>query len=460
MIKSQTRPFMTKLVRSIPLAVSLGFALAHSAAIASAPAPPPTPKTFYVSPSNVGVADGTSWTKAWSDVDKIDWSKVGPGDTIKLDGGERYATYKGTLTIGADGDYNRKIRIVVADEPGRNGQALITGGYDRLVSGWYNLPARSGIVVGDHKHISIEGRNGMFFGRPGKALRVSQFRASGVSTGPNSDFVSIKNVEIDRNGVGTTSALLRPSGEGLKLQGRNECESLIIHDNSVNVVIQTPRGGYAPRIQRSWIYNEVQSRIIGKFSDGVQILDSYRGGFSWYDFNQCVLGPGLSTGVVYSQKNSGLSINNCLFLNPRLSNLTGTVKGAEARYSIVSMRNVTSFLTPLNADRGAHACLDYEYQGQGSVENSIFYGGVVNVSNATHPLSSYFPNVQFATSGNTIALGPTQQDPRFVTNVTTIGAGDFTSLRSADFSLQPGSPASGKGSSVTSVDRLLQLQQQ
>src|SRR5260221_2985401 len=45
-----------------------------------------TGNTYYVS-KNGNNADGLSWTTAWNDVNKINWSALNPGDTIVIDGG-------------------------------------------------------------------------------------------------------------------------------------------------------------------------------------------------------------------------------------------------------------------------------------------------------------------------------------------------------------------------------------
>src|SRR2546427_12453173 len=44
------------------------------------------PATWYVS-LNGSNADGISWATAWSDLNKVNWSMVQPGDTIVIDGG-------------------------------------------------------------------------------------------------------------------------------------------------------------------------------------------------------------------------------------------------------------------------------------------------------------------------------------------------------------------------------------
>jgi hypothetical protein len=92
------------------------------------------------------------------------------------------------------------------------------------------------------------------------------------------------------------------------------------------------------------------------------------------------------------------------------------------------------------------------------IRDSIVYGGIVDVPPAQ--LVSGGGNVQFAVSGNTLALAPTLVDPQFVDSATLsapIAAADFVpkTLTSLDFARSSGSPAANKGSSLTKVSNIV-----
>ena len=78
---------------------------------------------FYVRQGASGSNSGSDWTNAWSDVTRINWNSVNPGDSIWIAGG----TY-GQLTIGKSGTTNNAIYIarvrstnaVPASAPGWN----------------------------------------------------------------------------------------------------------------------------------------------------------------------------------------------------------------------------------------------------------------------------------------------------------------------------------------------------
>ena len=61
---------------------------------------------FYVCAGAVGSNDGSDWSNAWTDVTRINWGSVSPGDSIWIAGGNY-----GTLLIGASGATNSPIYI-------------------------------------------------------------------------------------------------------------------------------------------------------------------------------------------------------------------------------------------------------------------------------------------------------------------------------------------------------------
>lgn len=395
-------------------------------------------KTFYVSKASTAkVKDGLSWNTAWSDVDKIDWSKVTAGDTIKLDGGRAQMRYTGVLNVGADGAERNPIKILSADEAGRNGQVLIDG----------LLQNRDGINVGNHHDITIQGRTW-------RSIQVTRCR-NAVVTGTESDRVRLKNLEVYNNGFNRGTAT---SGVQLK-GGENFLEQVIARDNAnCNVDIYCTKGYFGPQIKRCWI---AQDTVAPYNADGVRFNDVRVWGQQHQYINDSVFGPGLKTAIKWSQRNSSLHISNNLFINPSVSCISKTGGQDTYYYSMINPSRNTFFLTPLNSQGRAHANLQF-LQGQDMVMNNVVYGGTVDVQIPPNGLTGRATgNVQFRTSGNTTFLSATQTDPKFASPlIYQVGNTALPSaLRNLDFSLKSDSPAAGKGSTITSVANLLRTNQ-
>ncbi|MBX9693289.1 MAG: hypothetical protein K2Z81_12950 [Cyanobacteria bacterium] len=401
-------------------------------------------RTFYV--SNVTAPpnpDGASWTTAWTGIDKINWSVIAPGDTIEIDGGNgTYFNnrYSGTLTVGKSGQPGLPITIKASESPGRNGQVEIEGNYADQTNG----VKKSGIVIGDNSYIVVKGRP-MFNRLWTKSLKVVQFAGDGIVTGPNSHHVVLENLHVRAAGVSGRSTYTI-TGAGVKLQGSDQvCDGLLLDDNGLNLDVYSSNQN-APSIKNCVIRNYT---LMAYKADGIRINNTYRQGYGHFYLNNCILGPGLSTGVIYSQENSGLSVYNSLFVNPRITNIRKTT--VSSFYSgTMSLRYVTSFVTPLNDLGQGHSCLTYK-QEQDSVWNSIFYGGNVEVVGSG---GTYINNVQFKTSGNTLLLSPSQTDPLFQTNPNTL-SNDVYKLLYANFRLRSDSPAAGKGCDFSKLPPLL-----
>jgi hypothetical protein len=97
---------------------------------------------------------------------------------------------------------------------------------------------------------------------------------------------------------------------------------------------------------------------------------------------------------------------------------------------------------------------------------TIVFGGMVEIpATITYPYppghNVLFPitvkqNTQFRTTGNTTVLSDAMVNPRFVSRVGALPPDTpIPVLMRLDFSLRPESPATGTGSSVTSIQNLL-----
>src|SRR5688572_3380963 len=103
-------------------------------------------QTFYVS-RNGSNGDGRSWAAAWSELSRINWAAVAPGDTILVDGGSTACpslgpgyncgmVYNSTLTLGKSGTSSAPITVRLASDAGRNGTVIIDGG----LTAWSRCP--------------------------------------------------------------------------------------------------------------------------------------------------------------------------------------------------------------------------------------------------------------------------------------------------------------------------------
>src|SRR6266567_8495733 len=88
-----------------------------------------------------------------------------------------------------------------------------------------------------------------------------------------------------------------------------------------------------------------------------------------------------------------------------------------------------------------------------SITNSIFYNGHIVLPDG---LANSSNNCQWKTDGNTSAIAGKTIDPHFITDISSFS--DSTSLEQiakANYALQPNSPCTDKGSSITSVAQLI-----
>ncbi|MBX9696230.1 MAG: hypothetical protein K2Z81_27825 [Cyanobacteria bacterium] len=385
--------------------------------------------TWFVMNSAPGtVRDGRSWQTAWREFNQIDWNQIKPGDRIEIHAGAApppgYVTtvpYQTPLVIPKSGLPGKPITIAVSNEAGHN------GGIASLQKGWSST-ATTGIDVGNNSYITV-------IGTRWKSLSVSGYN-TGVYVGPNSTNVIFKNFESRNNGF------------GLKLEGPASCDQLLVSDNASNVSCLVQQSCTAlPSFNRCWIYDNsiYPTDGITTYGTGARNLE--------LRVSDCVLGPRLDTNIKIGGRNTVARVSNTLLINPCTTN----VSRLDDPSCAFIMDRVTSFLTtPYNLFYRGHSCLTFTSNAD-QVSNSVFYGGAVQV-NGSNMLGSN--NFQFATTGNTMVLSPSQVDPKFVSNVSYIQNYATTDqLKNLNFALQSGSPATGSGSSLTSVAQLLSTNQ-
>ncbi len=427
---------------AIAAAFSIGAASEVSAQVA--------PTTYYVScQAPAGTNDGSSWKKAWRELGAIDWSKIKPGDTILLDGGNYDLQYHDTLKIGADGTSSKPIKITAANEANHNGTVIITQ---------YNSPVpggvRNGIEFGNHKNVQIAGRAFRSSYGYTQSIVVSHFLGAGVTVDSGATGNLLRHMQIYDNGYQYSGrqVIPGPGTAGVKLTGQATCDHLVVANNANSNIEVSNAGNFtSSQIVGCWIHN---SGYGYKGSNGITFTNVSDSVYQDYFLDRCVIGPRLDTGIVQARVRGRINMSNLLFLEPEVSNLRrAPMSDADARLSQIYITNVTSFLDKLNSQGQAHSCLSFAKQRDG-VHNSVFFGGVVDVTGAS---VLGVANTQFRTSGNTTMLSASQVDPKFQTNPDSIPRGAYFDLQLslADFKLSSNSPAAGKGSSLTSVQTLL-----
>lgn len=72
--------------------------------------------------------DGMSWADAWKTFVDIDWTKIGPGDTLYLSGGVTSTTPTGSFVVRASGTTEALILIPRGVDAGHDGVPILDGG--------------------------------------------------------------------------------------------------------------------------------------------------------------------------------------------------------------------------------------------------------------------------------------------------------------------------------------------
>ena len=353
---------------------------------------PVTPTTFYVS-KNGDNSDGLTWETAWNDLDQIQWDQINVGhrDVVVIDGGARRMIYRKTLNVQKFGDHCGIVQISVSDEAGHDGQVVIAPGIN---ANGINVPG-SGVRVNANK------RSGMLIWGAKVGINVAQDRPFGI------DF---KNIEVAR---------CREAGvQVAESHFFTSLTQMIIHDNATNVIAGSGSPG-ATVINKCWIYNN-SYRVN---SDGVKVIGRNNSPpTQGVRLTDCVLGPGLRDGL-NNETPAIPTVKNCLFINATRNNVSS---------ASVFLENITSFMARRNPMRMSHSCLKLDpsivpYLGPTPrVEKSIFFGGMVEVPLEINPYpgapSQPFPinvadNTQFRTTGNTMLLSTTMENPLFQSRV-------------------------------------------
>ncbi len=423
--KIQTAQMFTRSLLGLFVVVAAGLALPTDASA----------RALYVSPSGDGTT-GQNWKTAWKDPAQIDWKVVAAGDQILIDGGTAGITYTTSFTVPVS-----NIVIRQASGAAHNGTVTFTG-----FTGQSAVPY--GIkFVGSNVHLVANKRAG---------IKLTRYGAQCLDI--QSSYNSVRNVEMSYI-MGFPPYLGGRVG-GVTFGGANNhfigCD---FRDCTVGAVERPLPGVANSTVFNNCTFGANGYGFFGNCGAGIVGAKTVGGPATTIFANKCVFGPYVDYGVDVANGTTRLS--NSLFLAARVSNIKAAPPaGSSATVTAVNCTLYEKRLDPLQ--QSAFIVPGYTISVNANaklkVKDSIVWGGFVDVP-ATQVITGG-GNVQFAVSGNTMALAPSMVDPNFV-DTATLSAMQAKSqfiprtLTSANFSPALGSPATGKGSPFVRVSDLV-----
>lgn len=410
---------------------------------------------FYISKLGDN-SDGRSWDTAWNELDQIDWSQIGPGDVILIDGGTDNMQYETALQIEQSGTAEAPITIQLATEPGRDGQAILFGGRDQLLpycgQAEYTPPdseqlRRYGIRTNGHQHLVIDGTKW-------RGLVMHGFERNGIRIDRESVGVLVRYVEIYNNGFGVQAddGTWYTDQPGVRLGGRDVTfQRVIIHDNGQDAFqsLWDENNIENFRLEQSWLYNGRVHPTVDEsanyctHTDGLQIYDG--GVISGITISETIIGPGFTQGIILGQTptSSGswadvqdVLLQDVLFSKAADNNILG--------YRETDTQNWRLNHVTVHCPKTKGHCVTLENANH-SVTNSIFVGSRVTFKDG---LETFTNNCRWQTTGFDIGV---EADPQF----TAVSDTDHFSLD--DYTVSAASPCYTAGSRLTSVAQLLSL---
>ena len=410
--------------------------------------------TYYVS-KNGNNSGGTSWTSAWTELDRITWPVIQPGDTILIDGGTNGMTYLTTLSIEKSGTAGAPITIERATTPGHNGLVRFFGGNTQLppACGQAQWNASSAHTVPDavdfngHAWITMDGQSW-------DGIRISGFTYRAIFFSGGESHISMGNLEVDDNGGAFQSGgVYYPQFAGVTLHGTQSnlsFQSMNLHDNGVDNFNSS--GGVTNfMVQNSMMYDtrSIPGQPSNSFNecvhnDGFQIFGSTPS--SGITFQHDIFGPGLTNGLIFQPLVTNVTLSDSLILDPG-SNVTVANSGADHDWHV---DHVTSI--------GQSDNLTFEGGGN-SITNSILYDGNLLLNQS---IASSANNCEWNTRDSS-PIQATRTNPGFATNLSAYlsHTTDITQFPTLSVLLNgnfasSASACTGKGSSITSVSQFLQ----
>ena len=423
----------------------IGFALFALAVIAAAQ----TPETHYVS-KNGDNSDGKSWATAWTDMDRIQWGIVRPGDTILIDGGAVACPVLGDEVPGCGQIYNRQLSIGQNNVTirGVGGTVIIDGNQTNFTYCSENgvvSPPRSPngpvletvVSFGGRSGVTIENihvRNGKTYGinfgggdnNSVKNVSVHNINnpadttnnSVGITMGHTADNIRITRAEIYRNGQDA----IRGTADNLTVEDSYIHDHYCNHPDGIQAFVPTSNGD------------------VGTSEQVIENMVIQRNVFERVGLQQVFLGEN----ATHQSWVNGLVIRDNLFIG--------------CSYCIKTKhQNSTNFVIEHNTFYGSSQfaiewCCGAGFGARAPmvIRNNIFH-------NTRNPSGTgfYLPTSGTTTfSGNCLSgrvggrVGNITESGNVTGNVL------FSNVSGGNYALSPVSPCAGKGSSITSKDML------
>ncbi len=406
-----------------------------------------SPTHFYV--SKIGDnSDGLSWETAWNELDQIDWERVGPGDTILLDGGKFEMVYSTQLMVVKSGVYGMPITIKMAHERGRDGKVVIFGGrstplpycgQNNYIYQTYRV-GKIGLLIDGASWIVIDGTGW-------SGIAIHGHNTHGIQLSPGSDNVTLRNIEVYDNGTARRwGSGWRSDSAGIFFSGSNlTFERLIVHDNGQDA-FQSDGGNENFILRQSWLYNARRHPTVNEsfnycsHSDGLQIYNGEQQ--SGFLFEESIIGPGFTNGLILgsiSQSRSTYAVINDVTLRDVL--LTKAADNNILSYPKTQPQGWILDHVTVDCSNTKYECLHLEGSDH-RVSNSIFWGAKILFTDQQIELNN---NCQWESKGSRVGevANPLFED---VNGSEPFYLGNYT--------LTPESPCEGSGSRLTSVRQL------
>jgi hypothetical protein len=437
----------------------------------------PTPRvsnTFYVSPDGDG-SDGTSWATAWTELSKIDWSVIGPGSVIEIDGGPTACPspydftgtrpgvncgveYDTTLNVGASGTPEQPVQIRLSSEPGHNGTAVLFGGratplpYCHQATYSAKAVRQYGVLIGDRHDVLIDGdhRSGIMVYGAVQGIRVSSPSATGLT---------FERMEVFDNGSivsGVPGGGYNSDDEGFSLAGGTDTllRGDLVHDNGQDEIQDESRPGGSLNglvIDTSWLYarrehpkhpgepfNDLQAIGDGgcTHADAIQLW-SGGSGESGLTVSHSILGPLVNQGLYPGDGGTGATWTNVTLSDSLLLTVS---------HNVISDNKVHGWTLDHDTLYAPQGGFQIPNAGDSSLLDSIKYGGYVQAPG------------DWATSGDVWLKGDPlpgksiNTDPQFTSLPDGPYPATFAAYAAADFTPHC---AACRGSSIHTLDDLL-----
>lgn len=446
--------------------------------------------TFYVSRNGDGSSSPTSSFAAtpWTELNSIAWTSIQPGDTILIDGGPIACpqtgdewvgadstppcgmVYHTPLVIGASGSTGNPITIKLSSETGHNGTAIFEGNNTNFTYCTENnqvpMPAppttSSGSVLStivnfnDKNWIVLDGthwgglvmRNGTQYGvnlgnGDNNTLRFAKMHhnndpadttnsSNGLNLqGQDADNILVEHIEVYRNGQDA----IRLAGDNVTLFGSYIHDTYCNHPDGIQSLVFTNNSG------------------VGTAEQVVENLTIDSNIFFNIDLQSIFLGEN----VTHQSWNEGTRIKNNLF--------TTNANPATRYYIKTKNENSSDFIIENNTfhystEFGIEwCCAPTGTTGALApmiVRNNIFMeinqGATAFFFDTRGGTTTYQNNCRYLSGGLSqefTSTGEITSDPQFINPNRNPVTGNY--------GLQPGSPCSSRGSSITSLNQLLSL---